>query len=223
MAAAGTLTDIPVLFSACTDPVGSGLVKSLDKPGGNVTGTSDAVSAKKIMELAKSITPQIKSIVALNKSSDYNSIALKYELKEFAAENGMEVIEGTVTNTSEVQQATQSLASKVDAIFSPIDNTIAAAMPIVTQVAENAKVPVYVGADSMVADGGLATYGINYVKLGHETADMAIEIINGKDPGEMPVRTISDVEIYVNKKTADAIGVTLPEDVLSEAAQVFGE
>ena len=152
-------------------------------------------------------------------------IAAINELKEFAAENGIEVIEGTVTNTSEVQQATQSLASKVDAIFSPIDNTIAAAMPIVTQVKPKMqKCRCRLGPTQMVADGGLATYGINYVKLGHETADMAIEIINGsRDPGEMPVRTISDVEIYVNKKTADAIGVTLPEDVLSEAAQVFGE
>lgn len=221
MAAAGVLTDIPVLFSACTDPVGSGLVTSLEKPGGNVTGTSDAVSASKIMELAKRITPGIKTIGALYNSSESNSIAVINELKEYAAENGMEVIEGTVTNTSEVQQVTQSLASKVDAIFSPIDNTIAAAMPIVSQVAENAKVPVYVGADSMVADGGLATYGINYIELGKETADMAIEILNGGNPGEMPVRTISEVEIYVNKKTADAIGITLPEDVLSEAAQVF--
>lgn len=221
MAAAGVLTDIPVLFSACTDPVGSGLVTSLEKPGGNVTGTSDAVSASKIMELAKRITPGIKTIGALYNSSESNSIAVINELKEYAAENGMEVIEGTVTNTSEVQQVTQSLASKVDAIFSPIDNTIAAAMPIVSQVAENAKVPVYVGADSMVADGGLATYGINYIELGKETADMAIEILSGGNPGEMPVRTISEVEIYVNKKTADAIGITLPEDVLSEAAQVF--
>lgn len=221
MAAAGALTDTPVLFSACTDPVGSGLVKSLDKPGGNVTGTSDAVSAKKIMELAKRITPGIKTIGALYNSSESNSISVVNELKEYASENGLEVIEATVTNTSEVQQAAQSLASKVDAIFSPIDNTVAAAMPIVSQVAQTAKVPVYVGADSMVADGGLATYGINYVELGRETADMAIEIINGKNPGEMPVRMMSEVEIYVNKKTAEAIGITLPEDVLNEAVQVF--
>lgn len=221
MAAAGALTDTPVLFSACTDPVGSGLVKSLDKPGGNVTGTSDAVSAKKIMELAMRITPGIKTIGALYNSSESNSISVVNELKEYASENGLEVIEATVTNTSEVQQAAQSLASKVDAIFSPIDNTVAAAMPIVSQVAQTAKVPVYVGADSMVADGGLATYGINYVELGRETADMAIEIINGKNPGEMPVRMMSEVEIYVNKKTAEAIGITLPEDVLNEAVQVF--
>jgi len=222
-AAAGETDKIPVLFSAVTDPLSAGLVKNLEKPGGNVTGTSDAVSASKIMELARRITPDIKIIGALYNSSEANSISVINNLKEYAAANGLEVIEGTVTNTSEVQQVTQSLAEKVDAIFSPIDNTIASAMPVVAQVAKAAKIPVYVGADSMVNDGGLATYGINYVTLGHETAGMAAEILNGKNPGEMPVRTIKDVEIYVNQATADAIGITIPEDVLKEAAQVFGK
>ena len=222
-AAANATADIPVLFSACTDPVGSGLVASLDKPGKNVTGTSDAVSAEKIMELAKRITPDIKKIGALYNSSETNSISVVNNLKEYAKNNGMEVIEGTVTNSSEVQQVTQSLAGQVDAIFSPIDNTIAAAMPVVSQVAYNAKIPVYVGADSMVKDGGLATYGVNYTTLGQETANMAVDILTGKKPGDMPVKIMSDVQIYVNKDTAQAIGITLPDDVLSEAAQVFGE
>lgn len=222
-AAANATSDIPVLFSACTDPVSSGLVTSLDKPGGNVTGTSDAVSAEKIMELAKRITPNIKKIGALYNSSETNSISVINNLKEYAKNNGMEVIEGTVTNSSEVQQVTQSLVSQVDAIFSPIDNTIAAAMPVVAQVANSAKIPFYVGADSMVEDGGLATYGVNYTTLGHETADMAVEILNGRKPGDMPVKIMSDVQIYVNKDTAKAIGVTISDDVLSEAAQVFGQ
>lgn len=222
-AAANVTSDIPVLFSACTDPVGSGLVTSLDKPGKNVTGTSDAVSAEKIMELAKRITPNIKKIGALYNSSETNSISVINNLKEYAKTSGMEVIEGTVTNSSEVQQVTQSLAGQVDAIFSPIDNTIAAAMPVVAQVANSAKIPVYVGADSMVKDGGLATYGINYTILGQETANMAVDIITGKNPGDMPVKTMKDMDIYVNKDTAKAIGVTVPDDVLKEAKQVFGE
>ncbi|MEN6313215.1 MAG: ABC transporter substrate-binding protein [Clostridiaceae bacterium] len=220
-AAAGETSDIPVLFSACTDPVGSGLVKSLENPGSNVTGTSDAVSAEKIMELAIRITPGIKKIGALYNSSETNSISVINNLKEYAAKNGLEVIEGTVTNSSEVQQVTQSLAGQVDAIFSPIDNTIASAMPVVAQVAESAKKPVYVGADSMVQDGGLATYGINYTVLGQETANMAVKILNGKKPGEIPVKTIKDVEIYVNNDTAKAIGITIPADVIKEARQVF--
>lgn len=220
-AAASETRDIPVLFSACTDPIGSQLVGNLEKPGKNVTGTSDAVSAEKIMELAKKITPDIKTIGALYNSSETNSVSVINNLKEYAAKNGMKVVEATVTNSSEVQQAVQSLVNKADAIFSPIDNTIASAMSVVTEVSRKSKIPVYVGADSMVKDGGLATYGINYVSLGKETADMAVEILNGKNPGDMPVRTMNDVEIYINKDTAKAIDVVIPEDILQEAAAIF--
>jgi len=223
LAAAGETKKIPVLFSAVTDPVSAELVESLEKPGGNVTGTSDVVSATKIMELAMRITPDIKTIGALYNSSEINSISVINELKEYAQSSGLTVVEATVTSSSEVQQAVQSLVGKCDAIFSPIDNTIASAMPVVTQVANKAKIPVYVGADSMVKDGGLATYGINYPALGRETADMAAEILKGKNPGDIPVRTMTEMDIYINKATAEEIGVTIPEDVLNEAAEIFGE
>lgn len=220
-AAVGETKDIPVVFSACTDPVGSGLVASLEKPGANVTGTSDAVSAEKIMELARRITPDIKTVGALYNSGETNSISVINNLKQYAQKNGLKVTDATVTNSSEVQQAAISLAGKVDAIFSPIDNTVASAMPVVSQVANKAKVPVYVGADSMVADGGLATYGINYQVLGQETANIAAEILQGKNPGDIPVKTITDVQIYLNQTTADAIGITIPKDVAEEAVQIF--
>ncbi len=220
-AAVGETKEIPVVFSACTDPVGSGLVDSLEKPGGNVTGTSDAVSAEQIMELAMRITPNVKTIGALYNSGETNSISVINDLKEYAAKNGLTVVEATVSNSSEVQQATASLAGKADAIFSPIDNTIASAMPVVAQVANQAKIPVYVGADSMVKDGGLATCGINYVELGQETANIAAQILEGANPGDIPVKTMKDMQIYLNKTTADAIGVTIPEDVLNEAVEIF--
>ncbi len=221
-AAVGETKDIPIVFSACTDPLGSGLVSSLEKPGGNVTGTSDAISAQKIMELAKRITPNIKTVGALYTSSETNSVSVVNNLKEYAAQNGMTVVEATITNSSEVQQAVTSLVGKADAIFSPIDNTVASAMPLVTQVANKAKVPVYVGADSMVKDGGLATYGINYTILGQETAKMAVAILKGQKAGDIPVKTMTDMDIYVNKDTAAAIGITIPDDVLKQA-KVFGK
>ncbi|KGK87104.1 peptide ABC transporter substrate-binding protein [Desulfosporosinus sp. HMP52] len=213
--------DIPILFSACTDPLGSGLVTNMEQPGGNVTGTSDAVSAEKIMELSKRITPDFKTIGALYNSSETNSVSVVNELKEYAKKNNMTVIDATVTNSSEVQQAVTSLADKVDVLFSPIDNTVASAMPLVTQIANKAKKPVYVGADSMVKDGGLATYGINYQVLGKETGAMAVEILKGKKAGDIPVKTMKDMDIYLNNSTAKAIGINLPEDVLKSAAQVF--
>jgi ABC-type uncharacterized transport system, periplasmic component len=215
--------DIPILFSACTDPLGSGLVTNMDKPGANVTGTSDAVSAEKIMELAKRITPNIKRIGALYNSSETNSVSVINNLKDYAKKNNMSVVEATVTNSSDVQQAVTSLVGKVDAVFSPIDNTVASAMPVVTQVANQAKLPVYVGADSMVKDGGLATYGINYDVLGKETGDMAAEILKGTKAGDIPVKTMKDMNIYLNKSTAKAIGINFPEDILKSATQVFGD
>lgn len=222
-AAAGETEEIPVLFSACTDPIGTGLVDNLEKPGKNVTGTSDAVSAEQIMELALRITPEIKKIGALYNSSETNSVSVINDLKAYAARNKMTVIEATVTNSSEVQQAVQSLVEKVDAIFSPIDNTVAEAMPLVTQVTRKAKIPMYVGADSMVEDGGLATYGINYVTLGRETARMAAEILKGKKAGDLPVKMFDDFEIYLNLETAEAIGLTIPDEVLDEAVKTFGK
>ncbi|MGI6659548.1 MAG: ABC transporter substrate binding protein [Dethiobacteraceae bacterium] len=216
-AVVGETKDIPIIFSACTDPVGSGLVASMEKPGGNVTGTSDAVSAEKIMGLALEITPNIKTVGALYNAGEANSVSVINDLKAFAAANGLTVVEATVTNSSEVQQAAASLADKADAVFIPIDNTVASAMPIVAQVAKEAKLPVYVGADSMVADGGFATYGINYKILGRKTAHLAAQVLEGANPGDLPVVTIEEVEIYINQETAEAIGIDIPQAILEQA------
>lgn len=216
-AALGETTEIPIVFSAVTDPVAAKLVKDLNAPGGNITGTSDAVSAEKIMNLALKITPDIKTIGALYNTGEANSVSVIDDLKEFAKAKGLKVIEAPVTNSSEVQQSAQFLAEKADAVFSPIDNTVASSMPVIVQTLNQAKIPFYVGADSMVNDGGLATYGINYEVLGKETGKMATKVLKGTAPGTIPVMQMSDMKTYINKKTAEAIGVTFPEDVLKEA------
>jgi ABC-type uncharacterized transport system, periplasmic component len=221
-AALGETKDIPIVFSAVTDPMAAKLVNSLEAPGGNVTGTSDAVSAERIMKLALEITPDIKTIGALYNSSEVNSVSVINDLKEFAAKNGLTVVEAPVMNSSEVQQSATYLAGKVDAVFSPIDNTVASTMPIISKTLIDAKIPFYVGADSMVKDGGLATYGINYKILGQETGKMAAKVLNGTDPGTIPVMTMKDMDIYINKNTADKIGVTFPQTVLDKAT-VLGE
>ena len=132
----------------------------IEAPGGNVTGTSDEVSAEMIMNLAEEITPGFKTIGALYSSGEDNSASVIAGLKKYAASKGYEVVESAVTNSSEVQQAAQYLADKVDVVYSPIDNTVASAMAVATEVFNGQKIPFYVSADSMVADGGLATYGI---------------------------------------------------------------
>lgn len=210
-------TDIPIVFAAITDPVDAGLVDSLEAPGGNVTGTSDEVSADMIMNLAKEIEPEFKTIGALYNIGEDNSVSVIAGLKEYAAKNGYKLVESTVTNSGEVQQAAQYLADKVDVVFSPIDNTVASSMAVVTEVFNNAKIPYFVSSDSMVEDGGLATYGIDYTILGKETASMAAKILEGEEPSTMAVKKMSDMNIYINTDTAKAIGVDIPKTVLDKA------
>lgn len=216
-AALSETTDIPIVFAAITDPVDAELVDTLEAPGGNVTGTSDEVSAEQIMGLAKEITPGFKTIGALYNIGEDNSVSVVASLKDFAAKNGYKVVESTVTNTSEVQQAAQYLADKVDVVFSPIDNTIASSMAVVTDIFNKADIPYYVSADSMVKDGGLATYGIDYTVLGNETAKMIADILGGADPATMAVKKMSDMSVYVNTDTAKEIGVEIPKAVLDKA------
>lgn len=210
-------TDIPIVFAAITDPVDAGLVDSLEAPGGNVTGTSDEVSADMIMNLAKEIEPEFKTIGALYNIGEDNSVSVIAGLKEYAAKNGYKLVESTVTNSGEVQQAAQYLADKVDVVFSPIDNTVASSMAVVTEVFNNAKIPYFVSSDSMVEDGGLATYGIDYTILGKETASMAAKILEGEEPSTMAVKKMSDMNIYINTDTAKAIGIDIPKTVLDKA------
>lgn len=214
-------TEIPIIFAAVTDPVDAGLVDDLNAPGGNVSGTSDEVSAEAVMELAKEITPGFKTIGALYSAGEDNSDSVIKGLLEYADRNGYEVVESTVTNTSEVQQAAQYLADNADIIYSPIDNTVASAMAVATEIFNNAGVPFYVSADSMVADGGLATYGIDYTVLGKETAKMAAQVLAGADTAAMPVVKMSDMQVYINNSTAAALGIQIPQSV-ADRASVLG-
>ena len=215
-------TEIPIVFAAVTDPVDAGLVDSLEQPGGNVTGTSDEVSAEMIMNLAEEITPGFKTIGALYSSGEDNSASVIAGLKAYADAKGLKVVESAVTNSSEVQQAAQYLADKVDVVYSPIDNTVASAMAVATEIFNGQKIPFYVSADSMVADGGLATYGIDYTVLGKETGAMVAQVLGGETPANIPVKKMSDMSVYINQNTADAIGVEFPQAVL-DRAQVLGE
>lgn len=210
-------TEIPIIFAAVTDPVDAGLVDDMNMPGGNVSGTSDEVSAEAIMELAKEITPDFKTIGALYSAGEDNSDSVIQGLTEYAQKNGYKLVESTVTNTSEVQQAAQYLADKADIVYSPIDNTIASAMAVATEVFNNAQIPFYVSADSMVQDGGLATYGIDYTVLGKETAKMVAAVLGGSDTAAMPVVKMSDMQVYVNTATAAALGIEIPQNVLDKA------
>lgn len=219
----GETTEIPIIFSAVTDPVAAGLVAELDTaPGGNITGVSDAVSASKIMDMAMLITPDIKNLGVLYTSSETNSQSVVEDLREYASANGLTLIESPVTNSNEIPQAAANLAAKADAVFSPIDNTVASSMPMVVKTFNDAKIPFYVGADSMVNDGGLATDGVNYEELGKETGKMAARVLGGENPGDIPVMTMDETKFYINRTTAETIEVDFPMEILMDA-EVLGE
>lgn len=206
-AMAAATSDIPIVFSAVTDPIGAKLVSNLEKPSGNVTGTSDAIPVNEVFELCKELSPDVKTFGFLYTASEVNSQSVIEEAKTLAADYGFEFVESTITNSSELQQAAEILAEKVDAIYTPIDNGIASAMPILSEVGKAAGIPVYVGADSMVADGGYATVGIRYEDLGIKTAEMAAALLEGKKVEELPVATLDHFYKVINETTALAIGL----------------
>lgn len=203
---AAATSDIPIIFSAVTDPVGAKLVEDIDHPAGNVTGTSDAIPVDQVFELCKELTPDVKTFGFLYTASEVNSQSVIEQAKTLSADYGFNYEESTITNSSELQQAAQILAAKVDAIYVPIDNGIAAAMPVLSEVCKEAKIPVYVGADSMVSDGGYATVGVNYSDLGAKTGDMVSEVLGGSKVADIPVATLDNFYKVINETTANAIG-----------------
>lgn len=213
-AVANLTKKIPIVISSVTDPESAKLVKSNTAPGGNVTGTSDLTPCAAQMELIKKLFPEAKTVGMLYCSSEQNS-HFQIQLAEQACDKlGLKYVEATVSNSNEIQQVTQSLCSKVDVIYSPTDNMIAAGMPLVGQVAIENKIPVITGEEGMCKAGGLATYGINYYELGKQTAKMAVEILNGKKPTTMPIEYLTTCDFVVNEDTAKALGVEIPADLL---------
>lgn len=205
-AAAAATSEIPIIFSAVTDPVAAKLVTNLEKPEGNVTGTSDAIPVDEVFELCQELTPEVKTFGFLYTTSEVNSQSVVEEAKALAPDYGYAYEEVAITNTSELKQAAYSLAGKVDAIYTPIDNSIASAMTVLSEVVKETEVPIYVGADSMVMDGAYATVGINYEDLGRQTGDMVAEVLNGKAIRDLPVATLDEFQKVINKTTAKAIG-----------------
>ncbi len=203
---AAATTKIPIVFSGVTDPVAAKLVDNLESPSGNVTGTSDAIPMDQLFELCEELTPDVKTFGFLYTASEGNSQSVVNEAKELAGQYGFDYEESTITAINELQQAAEILAGKVDAIYVPIDNNVASAMPVLANVGKKAGIPVYVGADSMVEDGGYATIGINYEDLGAKTGEMVASVLDGKQISEIPVATLDNFRKVINKTTAKAIG-----------------
>ncbi|HMM32376.1 MAG TPA: ABC transporter substrate-binding protein [Clostridia bacterium] len=210
---ASLTTEIPILFTAVTDPVGARLVESTQAPGGNITGTNDMNPIAEQLDLLVKLAPTAKTVGLLYTSSEDNSVIQAEIVKAEAAKRGLAVVEQTVTNANDVQQAAQSLVGKCDAIYIPTDNTLASAMPTVGAVAEEANIPVVCGESNMVLAGGLATLGINYYNLGYQTGEMAVRVLNGESTATIPVESLQKFDFTINGTVAAAIGLTIPNDL----------
>lgn len=208
-AAANATSDIPIVFGAVSDPVAAGLVASLDQPDRNITGTSDNLPVELVFELARQLAPDARTFGLVYNLGEDNSVAIIERVKAYFRANGLSYYEAPITSTADVQQAALSLVGRIDAFFTPTDNTVAAAMPVFAQVAIEAGLPIFTGADSMVADGGLATVGVNYTILGIETARIAASILEGTPISDIPVVVMSDFTPTVNRETAEAIGIDI--------------
>lgn len=216
--------EIPIVFAAVSDPIGAGLTSSLEEPDKNITGTMDDIQVDQILEAALEIDPDMQRLGVIYNASEANSVTNIEKAKTFCEENGIELQEATVTSTNDVQQAVTTLAGSCDAIFSPNDNTVASAMSAAAQAAVEAGIPYYVGADSMVSDGGFLTVGIDYEELGRETARMVDQVLQGTDVADIPiVQFKTDLSIYVNASTMEALGRTLPASIADSERLVMME
>ena len=206
--AAAATSDIPIIFSAVTDPVAAQLLSDPTAPDGNATGTSDAIAVDQIFALAEELTPGIETYGFIYNLGEVNSVSVISDAKAYLDEQDIAYVESTVTNSGEVSQSAQALLDQgADAIFVPIDNTVASAMTNLSDIATQAQVPVYVAADSMVKDGALATVGVNYTNLGKQTAAMAVKVLEGTPVSEIPVEVLDEYSVVVNEETAAALGI----------------
>lgn len=219
-AAYNATKDIPILITAVTDPVDAGIVDSMEKSGNNVTGTSDLTPIKKQFELLQQLYPNAKNVGIVYNTGEANSEVQVNIAKELAGEFGFTIIEKGVTSVNEIAQALDSLLSDIDVLYAPTDNMIANAMALVGSKATEKKIPIIAGEQGMVSNGALATEGINYYQLGYQTGEMAIKVLEGAAPSDVPLTTLEKTELVINSDVVEKLGLELPEKVKSRAKLV---
>lgn len=211
--------EIPIVMAGITYPVEAGLIKSEQLPGNNITGVSDRTPLKEQLDIMKQILPNIKKIGIIYTASEDNSVKQANDMKKLAEELNIEVISKTVSNTNDIQQVAESVASNVDCIFIPIDNTLASAMPTLINVTDKYKIPVFPSSDSMVIDGGLLALGVDQYKIGVETAKVLVALLNGEKAETKPIVIANDGIIYLNEEKAKQLNIKIPENI-KEKAQI---
>ncbi len=213
-------SDIPLFFISVSNPVGAGIITDMEHPDKNATGTSNAIPVDEMFKLSDELTPGCKTYGLIYCTSEINSVTTINSAKEYMDANGLSYVEAVVTSSNEVQQAVESLVGRVDAIFVPNDSVVQTAMSVVSEVANDAKIPVYGSSAVMVNSGAFATISISDREIGALTADMSYQYLQGTAITDIPSVVVSNFTMVINKTTADAIGVELSEEVLAQAQLV---
>jgi putative ABC transport system substrate-binding protein len=214
---------IPVVFSGVTDPISAGLVSSWQNtPGSGITGTSDRWPYAEQLDLIKTLIPHARQVGFPYNSGEANSQYALTQVVPLAKERGLEIVPAAVTGMADVRRAVESLAERgVQVIYVSSDNTVMAGFDAVLKVAYERKLPVIVGESANVERGGLATFSVDYRRLGDSTADLLIRVLKGEEPGRIPVVTFQGAELYLNEDAAKKMGITFPPSLLAKAKKVY--
>ena len=216
--------EIPIIINAVTDPVAASLAKSWESSGNNLTGMSDAAPNKQQVELIPQFLPEAKNVGTIYNAGEANSVVQVEVAKETCEELGLKLIEVTVSNSSEVLMAAQSLVGRVEAIYIVTDNTVVSALESVINICNRQKIPLIVADPSTVDKGALASYGIDYFSLGKKSGEIALKIIEGAKPSDIPIQTITDpneLQFVVNLDAAKTIGISVSEEIIKAADKII--
>ncbi|MDF7627074.1 tryptophan ABC transporter substrate-binding protein [Lactobacillaceae bacterium L1_55_11] len=209
----------PVLMGGITDPVGAGLVKSINKPGGNVSGTSGDSPLQAHLGVIKEVVPKAKTLGIIYTSSDHGGTYHAKKMAKLAESQGFKVKLYTIASTNDMQQVAETMANQVDVVYAPQDNGVASAMKTLVNVTNQNKIPVIPAADTMVKDGGIATIAVSQYQIGYQTGKMAGEVLKGKKTATMPVVSVTKGEPVINLKEAQTLGIDLPDKLVQQAKE----
>ena len=211
-------TEIPVIFNAVTDAVEAGIVQSNEKPGGNVTGVSDAAPLEAQIKLIREMLPEAETIGMLYNLGEVNGKIQVDQVKALAPEYDFEVKDLGVSATTEIPTAAEQLSGDVDCFYNITDNMVVNATASVVDKANAKNIPVFAAEDGQMAQGLLASDSISYYSLGEQAGQIAYDIlVNGKNPADIPVETAKDTTLILNQKVAEALGIEIPEELLKRA------
>lgn len=214
--------DIPIVITAVTDPVKSGLAKSMEKPETNVTGTSDKTPMKEQFKLLKTLIPKAKNIGIMYNTSERNSEIQLKDAEAISKDFNLNIISTGITNVNDIPQSLNSIIGKIDVLYLITDNTVASSIPLLTNICYSKNIPIFGGEKAHVVSGAIATIGIDYYKLGLQTGETAIKIINGNITQEIPFTTLKDMELVINEDAIKKLNIQVPKDILEKAEKVKG-